>query len=67
MPRTALLGAILSDEPTRSTIQKHHEDLVRFVNAVLEQIRESGALEQLYTTWLGDHAPSTPPGPEYLP
>ncbi len=53
-------------EPYAIAIAKGHEDLVRFVNSVLEQMREDGALQQLYTQWLGDSVPD-PPAPEYLP
>lgn len=42
-------------------IPKENEDLVRFVNALLERMRENGDLEKLYQTWLGDDHPPIPP------
>jgi polar amino acid transport system substrate-binding protein len=54
-------------EPYAIAIKKHREDLVRFVNAVLAQMRNSGELQQLYDQWLGKNAPLAPPAPVYQP
>jgi len=53
------------EEPYAIAIQKGHEDLVRFVNGVLEQMREDGSLEALYVHWLNQDAPLAPPPAEY--
>jgi polar amino acid transport system substrate-binding protein len=63
--RTLGLGASLSNEPYAIAIGQSHPDLVRFVNSVLEQMREDGALEGLYRTWLKDSAPPVPPAAGY--
>lgn len=53
------------EEPYAIAIQQGHEDLVRFVNGVLEQMREDGRLEALYVRWLDQDAPAAPPPAEY--
>jgi polar amino acid transport system substrate-binding protein len=63
---TRLLGQPLENEPYAIAMPKHHEDLVRLVNDVLDRMRNDGSLEFLYRYWLGDHdAPITPPQPKY--
>ncbi len=45
---TRLLGQPLEDEPYAIAMPKGHEDLVRFVNDVLDHMRDDGSLEALY-------------------
>ena len=61
---TRILGA-LEQEPYAIAMQKGHEDLVKFVNSVLEQMRNDQSLQGLYTYWLGANAPATPPTAHY--
>ena len=62
---TRLLRQPLEDEPYAIAMPKGHEDLVRFVNDVLDHMRADGSLEALYREWLGDDAPPAPPAPGY--
>ena len=65
---TRLLGHPLESEPYAIAIPKNaqtHEDLVRFVNGVLDRMRSDGTLESLYQRWLGANAPLSPPAPVY--
>ncbi len=65
---TRLLGQPLENEPYAIAMPKdaqHHEDLVRFVNDVLDRMRNDGSLAFLYQRWLGDDAPTAPPAPVY--
>lgn len=56
-----LVGASIGDEPYGIGIKLENEDLVRFVNGALAQMREDGTWERLYQTNLQAVAPS--PGP----
>jgi polar amino acid transport system substrate-binding protein len=55
-----ILPEVLQDQHYGIAIPKNHKDLVRFVNAVLERMRDSGRLEQLYQDALGDDHPPIP-------
>ena len=46
------------DEPYAIAITQQHEDLVRFVNRVLQEMRDDGSLRRLYAEWLDQ--PDTP-------
>jgi polar amino acid transport system substrate-binding protein len=56
-----LVGASIGDEPYGIGIKLQNEDLVRFVNGALAQMREDGTWERLYQANLQAVAPS--PGP----
>lgn len=61
-PSTILVGDSIGKEPYGVGVNKEDEDLVRFVNGVLEQMREDGTLQRLYDVrLLQDLGPS--PGP----
>jgi polar amino acid transport system substrate-binding protein len=65
---TRLLGQPLEDEPYAIAMPKdaqHHQDLVRFVNGVLDRMRDDGSLISLYQRWLGASAPTAAPTPVY--
>jgi polar amino acid transport system substrate-binding protein len=62
---TRLLEQPLEPEPYAIAMPKHHEDLVRFVNDVLDRMRNDGSLEALYQYWLKSDAPTMPPTPTY--
>lgn len=66
-PNLRIVGPSLGIEPYGIGIRKGNEDLVRFVNGALAQIRADGTWERLYATWLrGSLGPSPgPPEPRY--
>jgi polar amino acid transport system substrate-binding protein len=60
-PYTKIVGPYLTDEPYGLAIAKTHPDFVRFVNAVLQNERTSGAWRASYLKWVGSPAPQPPP------
>jgi polar amino acid transport system substrate-binding protein len=65
-PTTDLLPQPLTDEPYGMAIQKGHPEFVRFVNAVLEQMRTSGTWKEIDQRWLGPTgATQSPPQARY--
>ncbi len=69
-PNTAVVGERFTDEPYGLGIAKNRVDFVRFVNAVLEQLRTSGGWADSYRHWLLDTGALTgtvpaPPVPIY--
>ncbi|MDT5242454.1 MAG: polar amino acid transport system substrate-binding protein, partial [Mycobacterium sp.] len=60
-PNVDVVGPDMSVEPYGVGVKKENSDLVRFVNAVLEQIRDDGTWERLYDAHLRSFGPS--PGP----
>ena len=59
-PWTKLVGPQLTDEPYGLAISKQHPDFVRFVNAVLEQLRTNGQWDASYRHWIGNPAGQMP-------
>jgi polar amino acid transport system substrate-binding protein len=65
-PSTEVVGDSLEDEPYGMAIAKEHTDFVRFVNAVIEQMRTDGAWADAYKTWLAPRlGKATQPKVEY--
>jgi polar amino acid transport system substrate-binding protein len=65
-PNMELVGPSLGIEPYGVGIKKGNDDLVRFVNGVLDDIRNEGTWKQLYDRWLTSLGPSPgPPAPRY--
>ncbi len=62
-PNVKLVGDRITEEPYGIGIPKANEDMVRFVNGVLEKSIKDGQWGASYTRWLGGTA--TPPSPEY--
>jgi polar amino acid transport system substrate-binding protein len=60
-PNVQVVGPSLGIEPYGIGIKKGNDDLVRFVNGVLDRVRTDGTWERLYDTWLHSLGPS--PGP----
>jgi polar amino acid transport system substrate-binding protein len=60
-PWTKLIGSPLTDEPYGLAISKQHPDFVRFVNAVLQQLRTNGQWKASYAHWVGTSVPAPPP------
>lgn len=62
-PTLEVVGAPLSEEPYGIGIPKGNEDMVRYVNAVLDEVRD-GTWQDSYNKWikpvLGDGRPPTP-------
>lgn len=65
-PRTRIVGPALHDEPYAVVINKTNDELVRFVNGVLERRTESGRWLASYERWLTLLGPPpAPPQPQY--
>lgn len=62
-PTVEIGGTSLAVEPYGVGINMEHDDFVRFVNGVLEQIRADGTWERLYDRWLHNLGPSPGPPP----
>jgi polar amino acid transport system substrate-binding protein len=61
-----VVGPDMSVEPYGVGVKKENSDLVRFVNAVLERMRDDGTWERLYDAHLRSFGPSPgPPKAEY--
>jgi len=60
-PWTKIIGPPLTSEPYGLAISKQHPEFVRFVNAVLQQLRTDGQWKSIYTRWLGTPAKDPPP------
>jgi polar amino acid transport system substrate-binding protein len=60
-PWTKLVGPNLTDEPYGLAISLQYPEFVRFVNAVLEQMRTDGQWAKSYAYWIGTPVPAPPP------
>lgn len=60
-PTTHVVGRRFTTEPYGIAMATDAQDLVRFVNAVLERLRSDGTWTELYERWLGALGP--PPDP----
>jgi polar amino acid transport system substrate-binding protein len=68
-PETKLVGPRFTVEPHGIAVAQGSPDLVRFVNAVLEQMRTDGRWTALYKHWIGSRLGPVPapPAAEYRP
>jgi polar amino acid transport system substrate-binding protein len=65
-PGVDVVGGSLGIEPYGIGVKKGSDDLVRFVNGALDDIRSDGTWERLYDRWLSSLGPSPgPPQPKY--
>jgi polar amino acid transport system substrate-binding protein len=60
-PWTKIVGPRFSNEPYGLAVSQQHADFVRFVNAVLQQMRTDGQWAASYAHWVGAPAPAPPP------
>ena len=60
-PTTEIVGPLLSDEPYGVAISRDAPEMVRFVNAVLEQVRLNGTWATSYARWFDSLGPTPPP------
>jgi polar amino acid transport system substrate-binding protein len=60
-PWTKIVGKVFTSEPYGLAISKKHADFVRFVNAVLQQMRTDGQWAADYRHWVGTPVPAPPP------
>ena len=67
-PNLRILDVDLSSEPTALGLPQGRPEWVRYVNAVLDDVRTSGRWQQLYDQWLANLlGPSDgPPAPTYV-
>lgn len=65
-PNTTIVGEKITDDPAGIAMPLGAEDLVRFVNGVLDQMRADGSWAASYKRWFGtlSTAPE-PPSPRY--
>jgi polar amino acid transport system substrate-binding protein len=59
-PWTKVIGPRLSPQPYGLAIAKQHPEFVRFVNAVLQQLRTDGQWAASYAHWIGTPVPPPP-------
>ena len=65
-PNVDVVGDSIAEEPYGIGVKKENKDLVRFVNGVLEKIRDDGTWQRLYEGRLQELGPSPgPPAPRY--
>jgi polar amino acid transport system substrate-binding protein len=60
-PWTKIVGPRFTSEPYGLAISQQHSDFVRFVNAVLQQLRTNGQWAASYAHWVGTPVPAPPP------
>lgn len=60
-PYTEVVGGRFTEEPYGVGIPKGQEDLVRFVNGVLERMRSDGSWSGIYWRWLSTLGPAPAP------
>ena len=60
-PWTKIVGPVFTSEPYGLAISKQQPGFVRFVNAVLQQMRTDGQWAADYRHWVGTPVPAPPP------
>ena len=60
-PFTMMVGPRFTSEPYGLAISMQHPDFVRFVNAVLAQMRQNRSWAASYARWIGTPVPAPPP------
>lgn len=65
---TEVVGGSIAPQPYGIAVPKGRDDMVRFVNGVLERVRADGRWAAAYSRWLGGLLPGpvpAPPAPRY--
>jgi polar amino acid transport system substrate-binding protein len=65
-PNATVLSQVVESEPYGIAVAKDDQDLIRFVNGVLDRIRADGTWESVYAKWLESALGATqPPAAQY--
>jgi len=64
-PNVKVVGPRFAPLPYGVGISQAHIDFVRYVNAVLDELRTNGTWATLYNRWLIELGPGSPPAPRY--
>jgi polar amino acid transport system substrate-binding protein len=64
-PNVKVVGPRFAALPYGIGVSLGHIDFVRYVNAVLDQLRVNGTWTSLYGHWLSELGPGSPPVPRY--
>jgi polar amino acid transport system substrate-binding protein len=64
-PNLKLVGPSLAALPYAIGMSLTHIDFVRYVNAVLDELRSNSTWQTLYNRWLFELGPGSPPAPRY--
>jgi len=64
-PNVKIVGPPFATLPYGVGISQQHPDFVRYVNALLEELRANGTWGTLYNRWLGQLGPGVPPPAKY--
>jgi polar amino acid transport system substrate-binding protein len=62
-PTLKIAGEPMTDEPHGLALRETEPDMIRFVNGVLEQMRQDGRWQRIYAHWLRDLADGPVPNP----
>jgi polar amino acid transport system substrate-binding protein len=62
-PNTKIVGGIIAPEPYGLAVPLHEDDMVGFVNGVLQQLRTDGQWTSTYQQWVGNRLGPTPAPP----
>ncbi|QSB06375.1 glutamate ABC transporter substrate-binding protein [Natronoglycomyces albus] len=65
-PYLEVVGEPFSDEPYGVAVAQGNEDLVRYINGILEDMRDDGTWDDIYDEWLAEAlGPAQAPQPQY--
>lgn len=65
-PTLQVVGDQFTEEDYGIGVPKDNTDMVKYVNAVLDNIRNSGAWQDSYRKWVEPSlGPASPPSPQY--
>jgi polar amino acid transport system substrate-binding protein len=64
-PYADVVGDAFSSEPYGVGVNRDQVDLVRYVNGVLQNLRDNGRWAEIAQEHMGDLAPPAPPAPDY--
>jgi polar amino acid transport system substrate-binding protein len=68
-PMLKIAGEPMTDEPHGLALRESGPDMIRFVNGVLEQMRQNGRWQEIYKKWLEELTPGripNPPAAQYI-